>query len=67
MIKRSEYLADIEARLAVNPVVALLGPRQTGKTTLARQIAATRPTTFLDQCFWFASCRHGSKTSANAR
>lgn len=48
MIKRAAYLRDIEARLTSNPVVALLGPRQTGKTTLARQVAATQPTTFLD-------------------
>jgi len=30
------------------PAVALLGPRQVGKTTLARSIAAERPTTYLD-------------------
>jgi predicted AAA+ superfamily ATPase len=48
MIDRPRYLADIEARLKTNPVVALLGPRQAGKTTLAHQIAKGRPTTFLD-------------------
>ncbi len=31
------------SRLAWSPAVALLGPRQIGKTTLARQIAAMRP------------------------
>ena len=30
------------------PAVALLGPRQVGKTTLARSIAGERPTTYLD-------------------
>ena len=30
-------------RLVWNPVVALLGPRQCGKTTLAKQVAATFP------------------------
>ncbi|OGQ09785.1 MAG: hypothetical protein A2138_12830 [Deltaproteobacteria bacterium RBG_16_71_12] len=30
------------------PVVAILGARQAGKTTLARQIAAARPSTFFD-------------------
>ena len=30
------------------PAVTLLGPRQVGKTTLARQIAATRDTAYLD-------------------
>ncbi len=32
-----------ERRLADTPVVALLGPRQCGKTTLARQLIAKRP------------------------
>ena len=36
-------------RLAWNPAVLLLGPRQVGKTTLARTLAAARPgTVFLD-------------------
>jgi hypothetical protein len=40
---------DIERRLETTPVVAVLGPRQCGKSTLARQIAARRPgTVFLD-------------------
>ncbi len=38
MLKRPQYLDAIEERLKANPVVALLGPRQVGKTTLARQI-----------------------------
>jgi predicted AAA+ superfamily ATPase len=37
-------LFDLAAeRLAFSPAVVLLGPRQVGKTTLARQIAATHP------------------------
>jgi len=36
------------ARLDQFPAVALLGPRQAGKTTLARAIAETRPSLFLD-------------------
>ena len=32
----------------MNPVAALLGPRQCGKTTLARQIAAREPSEFFD-------------------
>jgi uncharacterized protein len=31
-----------------NPVAVLLGPRQCGKTTLARELAASEPSTFLD-------------------
>ena len=34
--------------LAVNPAVVLLGPRQVGKTTLALEIAETRPSLYID-------------------
>jgi uncharacterized protein len=34
--------------LSVHAAVALLGPRQVGKTTLARAIGATRPSVYLD-------------------
>lgn len=40
MVERPQLLKDIQTRLHTNPVVALLGPRQCGKTTLARMIAA---------------------------
>lgn len=39
MLKRDKYLATIASRFEVQPVVALLGPRQCGKTTLARMYA----------------------------
>jgi predicted AAA+ superfamily ATPase len=42
LIKRPEPLARIEQRFRANPVVLLLGPRQCGKTTLAREFAAAR-------------------------
>jgi uncharacterized protein len=48
MIVRSDYLKAIASRLATNPIVALLGPRQVGKTELAREISADYATTFLD-------------------
>ncbi len=38
MIRRSAYQHTLQRALARNPVVALLGPRQAGKTTLARQL-----------------------------
>jgi predicted AAA+ superfamily ATPase len=36
MIKREQYLKFVEKALKRNPVVALIGPRQYGKTTLTR-------------------------------
>jgi predicted AAA+ superfamily ATPase len=38
ILRRADLLARTTALLRQNPVVALLGPRQSGKTTLARQI-----------------------------
>lgn len=38
-MERPGYLDRIRSRFAVHPVVALLGPRQCGKTTLARMYA----------------------------
>ena len=37
---RSHFLQQIRRAFATHPVVALLGPRQSGKTTLARQLAS---------------------------
>lgn len=42
MIQRTRLGTLIEARLRQFPVVAMLGPRQVGKSTLARQVAALR-------------------------
>lgn len=39
---RSALRARVERALRDSPVVALLGPRQCGKTTLAREVLATR-------------------------
>ncbi len=49
LVKRSKFIARIHAAFHVNPVVALLGPRQCGKTTLAREFAGRRKNiTFFD-------------------
>jgi hypothetical protein len=48
MIPRPDYLAAIEERVKHNPVVALLGPHQSGKTTLAKLYAEGKPCEFLD-------------------
>jgi predicted AAA+ superfamily ATPase len=47
MIKRHLSL-DLEQALAESPAVALLGPRQVGKTTLALALARKRPSVYLD-------------------
>jgi hypothetical protein len=41
MVERSELLARIRRALKRSRVVALIGPRQSGKTTLAREIGPT--------------------------
>jgi predicted AAA+ superfamily ATPase len=41
-------LEAVETALAENPVCALLGPRQCGKTTLAQQVAAKRKARYFD-------------------
>ncbi|HAB19129.1 MAG TPA: hypothetical protein DCE44_22150 [Verrucomicrobiales bacterium] len=43
MLERPVYADLIRRRLKANPVVSLLGPRQVGKTTLARMIAREFP------------------------
>jgi uncharacterized protein len=49
VINRSQTLARIRASYAVHPAVAIEGPRQCGKTTLARAFAADTPeVTFFD-------------------
>jgi hypothetical protein len=47
MIPR-ELTTHVEKRLQMFPAVAILGPRQAGKTTLARAIASGRPSVYLD-------------------
>ncbi len=47
MIPR-RLLADLETALSDAPAVALLGPRQAGKTTLALEVADGRPSLYLD-------------------
>jgi predicted AAA+ superfamily ATPase len=47
MIPR-RLLPSLESALAEIPAVALLGPRQAGKTTLALEVAKDRPAVYLD-------------------
>jgi len=39
MINRADFLRRVDLALKRSPIVALLGPRQCGKTTLAREVA----------------------------
>jgi predicted AAA+ superfamily ATPase len=48
MLNRPQLLARLRAGLKTSPAVALLGPRQCGKTTLARQLADTSKSTYFD-------------------
>jgi hypothetical protein len=50
MLPRAADVKQVKRLLGQFPVVGIIGARQVGKTTLARQIAATRPgqTTFFD-------------------
>jgi hypothetical protein len=48
MIPRPEPIRQIEASFQIHPVTILLGPRQCGKTTLARFIATQEPATVFD-------------------
>ena len=47
MIPRRRFPA-VTTALAESPAVALLGPRQAGKTTLALEVAESRPSIYLD-------------------
>ena len=48
LIKRTGALSRIADAFRVHPIAALLGPRQCGKTTLARMIAEREPVTYFD-------------------
>lgn len=48
MIARIELLKKIEAAFATFPVVALVGPRQSGKTTLAREFKGQKAGSYFD-------------------
>ncbi|MGH7375770.1 MAG: ATP-binding protein [Candidatus Rokuibacteriota bacterium] len=48
MIARASHLAELRAALGRSRVVALIGPRQSGKTTLARQIVPASSLNYFD-------------------
>ena len=48
IIKRPFYINQLNTAVKRSPVTALLGPRQCGKTTIARMFGKNRVTTFFD-------------------
>ena len=48
MIERANGLRQLQTAITRSPITALLGPRQCGKTTLARQLASTRGAAIFD-------------------
>jgi len=48
MIKRSQILGKLRTALSRSRVVALIGPRQCGKTTLARQLVDAQSVNYFD-------------------
>ncbi len=48
MIGRPKYEEKVRVAMRRSPVTALLGPRQSGKTTLARKMAENATSTFFD-------------------
>jgi predicted AAA+ superfamily ATPase len=48
MVQRTELLRQVEYSLKRNPVTAILGPRQCGKTTLAREIGRQENAAYFD-------------------
>jgi len=48
MISRPVYLKQLETSVGRSPVTALLGPRQCGKTTIARVFAEGKTVTYFD-------------------
>lgn len=48
MIARPRFISRLKEALECNPAVAMLGPRQCGKTTLARVLAGEEPSHYFD-------------------
>lgn len=48
MIPRPDVINQIDRILDIHPIATLLGPRQCGKTTIARMIAEREPSTYFD-------------------
>jgi predicted AAA+ superfamily ATPase len=47
-LQRPEYEAEIKQLVSNNPITAILGPRQCGKTTIARKISEDYISSFFD-------------------
>lgn len=61
-MERPYYLSQIEKKFNIHPVVAILGPRQCGKTTLANmygELFVNRK----NQCLWIKKLFNKSNPS----
>lgn len=47
-LQRPEYETEIRQLVATNPITAILGPRQCGKTTIARKVSEDHVSVFFD-------------------
>lgn len=47
-ISRPRFIKEIESSISNNPVTAIMGPRQCGKTTLARAVARSKESIIFD-------------------
>jgi uncharacterized protein len=48
MLPRSDHLSRLEKAVGRSPITAILGPRQSGKTTLARMFTADKQVSYFD-------------------
>ena len=48
LLNRPDFETEVRESIDYNPITSILGPRQCGKTTLARMISASMPGTFFD-------------------
>ena len=74
-LDRPDFRRRIATLFRTHPLVGILGPRQCGKTTLARDHLAARPEPRVhyfdledpEARSWSACCSRGSPTSASGR
>ncbi len=64
-MERNAYLEKLNQAFHTSPVVAILGPRQTGKTTLAQGICSPPLALYLPERPLFWLCRYTLQSRFN--